>query len=303
MDAGFPLIDRARKTVPVRLRLRTTRFDLWRRGFLGLVEPNDMLHPGFAPKGHSGENLRCRSLPTKSRFRSAPIRRRIAGSPPSTSRSCSSTAGRSSKQVLIVPGDQGLAQSGKPRDIPRPEASLTRDGRLPSLPSRGRHRRYIGRGDDEDGEACQHGLPGCPSDAREPAWPGFSRPGARRQDHGAGAPKRDRGPVRWQVLRARRPGHPVAAPWRILPGWDRRVVLSRSQPQGPDRPSWPVDRGARMRSRTLHPRPVPCWTRHRARGFDQPRSSDFKIEVVDFPAFILVDDKGNDFFAQLPVVS
>ena len=25
----------------------------------------------------------------------------------------------------------------------------------------------------------------------------------------------------------------------------------------------------------------------------------WKIEVVDFTAFILVDDKGNDFFAQL----
>ncbi|MFO0893106.1 MAG: FumA C-terminus/TtdB family hydratase beta subunit [Isosphaeraceae bacterium] len=29
----------------------------------------------------------------------------------------------------------------------------------------------------------------------------------------------------------------------------------------------------------------------------------YKIEVEDFPAFILVDDKGNDFFSQLPVVS
>jgi fumarate hydratase class I len=26
----------------------------------------------------------------------------------------------------------------------------------------------------------------------------------------------------------------------------------------------------------------------------------YKIEVEDFPAFILVDDKGNDFFKQLP---
>ena len=26
----------------------------------------------------------------------------------------------------------------------------------------------------------------------------------------------------------------------------------------------------------------------------------WKIDVVDFPAFILVDDKGNDFFQQLP---
>ena len=25
----------------------------------------------------------------------------------------------------------------------------------------------------------------------------------------------------------------------------------------------------------------------------------YKIEVVDFPAFVLVDDKGNDFFARL----
>jgi fumarate hydratase class I len=24
----------------------------------------------------------------------------------------------------------------------------------------------------------------------------------------------------------------------------------------------------------------------------------YKIEVVDFPAFIVVDDKGNDFFAE-----
>ncbi|MGZ3316280.1 MAG: FumA C-terminus/TtdB family hydratase beta subunit, partial [Isosphaeraceae bacterium] len=29
----------------------------------------------------------------------------------------------------------------------------------------------------------------------------------------------------------------------------------------------------------------------------------YKIDVVDFPAFILVDDKGNEFFSQLPVVS
>jgi fumarate hydratase class I len=29
----------------------------------------------------------------------------------------------------------------------------------------------------------------------------------------------------------------------------------------------------------------------------------YKIEVKDFPAFILVDDKGNEFFSQLPVLS
>ena len=29
----------------------------------------------------------------------------------------------------------------------------------------------------------------------------------------------------------------------------------------------------------------------------------YKIEVKDFPAFILVDNKGNEFFSQLPVLS
>jgi fumarate hydratase class I len=27
----------------------------------------------------------------------------------------------------------------------------------------------------------------------------------------------------------------------------------------------------------------------------------WRIEVVDFPAFIVIDDKGNDFFADLKV--
>jgi fumarate hydratase class I len=29
----------------------------------------------------------------------------------------------------------------------------------------------------------------------------------------------------------------------------------------------------------------------------------YKVTVSDFPAFILVDDKGNDFFSQLPVLA
>jgi fumarate hydratase class I len=29
----------------------------------------------------------------------------------------------------------------------------------------------------------------------------------------------------------------------------------------------------------------------------------YKIEVENFPAFILVDDKGNEFFSQLPILA
>ena len=35
------------------------------------------------------------------------------------------------------------------------------------------------------------------------------------------------------------------------------------------------------------------------KGFDL-RADAWRIEVEDFPAFILVDDKGNDFFLNLP---
>lgn len=29
----------------------------------------------------------------------------------------------------------------------------------------------------------------------------------------------------------------------------------------------------------------------------------YRIEVVNFPAFILIDNKGNDFFARLTVIT
>ena len=38
---------------------------------------------------------------------------------------------------------------------------------------------------------------------------------------------------------------------------------------------------------------------HRA-PFRLAMEAVWKIEVVDFPAFILVDDKGHDFFRELP---
>ena len=36
---------------------------------------------------------------------------------------------------------------------------------------------------------------------------------------------------------------------------------------------------------------------------DSGMEAIYKIDVDDFPAFILVDDKGNEFFSQLPVLS
>ena len=89
--------------------------------------------------------------------------------------------GRVGQQVDALPGDQGAAQSGEPGEVPRPEAALARHGRVPALSPGGRDRRHLGRGDDEDGEARQHGLPRsrcrprATSSARRSATPSWRR--------------------------------------------------------------------------------------------------------------------------------
>ena len=53
--------------------------------------------------------------------------------------------GGSANKSLPVPGDQGAAQPGEPRGVPRPEAALARHRGVPAVPPRGRHRRHLGR--------------------------------------------------------------------------------------------------------------------------------------------------------------
>ena len=51
--------------------------------------------------------------------------------------------------------------------------------------------------------------------------------------------------------------------------------------------------------------PLPSWPRDNIKKVELLEYPElgmeaiWKIEVEDFPAFILVDDKGNDFFKQL----
>ena len=64
---------------------------------------------------------------------------------------------------------------------PRREAALARNGRLPALPSRNRHRGHERRVRPQDGEICERQIPGCPAPRRRhdgPRIPGHRLGGA-----------------------------------------------------------------------------------------------------------------------------
>ena len=60
---------------------------------------------------------------------------------------------RLGEQDLALAGDEGAPQPGDPREVPRRQDEVPRHGRVPAVPPRGRHRRHLGRGLPEDGEA------------------------------------------------------------------------------------------------------------------------------------------------------
>ncbi len=80
------------------------------------------------------------------------------------------------------------------------------------------------------------------------------RPGMGGEGPGDRAPDGDRRPVRRQVLRARRAGHPACPPRRQLPGRHGRLLLGGPQHQGEDHPGRDLPRAARGEPGPLHPR-------------------------------------------------
>ena len=86
----------------------------------------------------------------------------------------------------------------------------------------------------QDSQAREHEVSGPPPDDRERAGACVSRPG-----HGATSARdrrahRDRRPVRRQVLRPRRQGHPTPASRRLVPGGSRCVLFGRPPSAGQD---------------------------------------------------------------------
>ena len=72
--------------------------------------------------------------------------------------------GGSANKSMLFQETKALLNPASLETIPRPEAALARHGRVPAVSPGGRHRRHLGRGDDEDGQARQHRLPRPPAD-------------------------------------------------------------------------------------------------------------------------------------------
>src|SRR5439155_473812 len=160
-----------------------------------------------------------------------------------------------------------------------------------------------------------------------------SRMGEAAAPAGAGQPHRR--PVRRQVLRARRAGDPPPTPCRQLPHRDRRLLLGRPPGEGHDYEGGDLPRAAGVPPREVPAQggsPVTLAKGNRSKvvteackkhgGFylgsvggpaailaqtsirkvelvdfeDLGMEAIRKIDVVNFPAFLVVDDKGNDFF-------
>ena len=160
---------------------------------------------------------------------------------------------RLGQQDLPVPGDQGAAEPGVAAEVRGRQGARHRHLGLPALPPGAGHRRPVGRDDPEDGEAGQRPLPRRPAHHRQ-------RPGARLPRRGSGGPgagdlppDRHRRPVRRQVLRPRRAGHPPAPPWGLLPGGPGGVLLGRPPGAGQDHPRRRLPRRAGDQ-----PRPLPA---------------------------------------------
>ncbi len=90
--------------------------------------------------------------------------------------------------------------------------------------------------DAKNGEAGLYPLLRRTADRRQRIRPGLPRYSAGAGTAGGGAKPRSRRAVRRQILRPRYPRHPPAAPRRLLPGGNGRLLLGGSQYQSQDQP-------------------------------------------------------------------
>ena len=173
--------------------------------------------------------------------------------------------GRFREQDVPLPGNEGAAQPRLPREVPRGEDEDARDRRVPAVSPRVRRRRHLRRGVPEDGETRLHEVPRSPAHFREQGGAGVPRRRDGRKTPQGGAEVRIRGAVRREIFRPRRPGHPPAAPRRLLPGRDGRLLLGRPEREGEDHEGRDLARGARTEPGPPDPGEVPREARARRR--------------------------------------
>ena len=134
---------------------------------------------------------------------------------------------RLGQQVVPVPGDAVDPHPRPHAGVPEGEDFDARHRGLPALSPRHRHRRHLGRDDDEDGEARLCALLRRPADAGLGGRPRLPRPRDGARGAQADAVARRRRAVRRQIFLPRRARDPAAAPRRFAADRARRVVLGR----------------------------------------------------------------------------
>ncbi len=180
---------------------------------------------------------------------------------------------RLGQQGVPVPGD-AVDPHPRPHDrVPEGEDPDARHRRVPALSPRDRHRRHLGRTDDEDRQARLDQVSRQPADARQ-----RGRPRLPRSRDGAGGAQADavagrRRAVRRQVFLPRRARDPAAAPRRLAADRARRVVLGRPPGARQDHPGRRVPRRARAQPGEVSARGRRGVARRRG-GADRPQPAD-----------------------------
>ena len=161
---------------------------------------------------------------------------------------------RLGQQDHALAGDQGAAQPGHAGEVPGRQDEVPRHRGLPAVPHRGRHRRHLGRGLPEDGQARLHQVLRRPADPGRRGRPGLPRPRAggrscsRRPTSSASAPSSaaSTSPTTcgWSACRATAP--PARSAW-ASPARPTGTSRPRSTRTGSGSRTWTTIRAASSR--------------------------------------------------------
>ena len=148
------------------------------------------------------------------------------------------------QQIVFVPGDAVDPDARSHAGVPAREDSHARHRGVPAVSPRHRHRRHLGRADDEDGEARLDKISRHAADAGVGGRPRLPRHRDGGGDFEDDAVDRRRRAVRRQIFLPRRACCAAAAPRRVAADRARRVVLGRPAGAGQDHEGRRVPGGA-----------------------------------------------------------
>ena len=168
-----------------------------------------------------------------------------------------SKGGGSANKTFLYQETKALLNPDAPQGVLRGEDEVARHRRLPALSPGVRHRRHLGGELSQDRQNGLHQVLRRAAHRRQRARPGVPRSGTGKGTAATRPRGRHRRAVRRQILRARRARHPPAAPWRLLPGRHRRLLLGRPPGQGEDHQGRHLHRETRKESRPLHSGEIP----------------------------------------------